>query len=265
MPRPVITLTTDFGLASSYVAQMKGVILGINPDATILDVTHDVPAQNVMAGAIALRDATRYFPEDSIHVAVVDPGVGSARRIAYAEIDKRHYLAPDNGLLSLLTRECPPARLIEVTRRELFRDTVSSTFHGRDIFAPVAARLSLGLNPGELGPPLPALTMLEWPSPVRESETITGRVTHVDGFGNAITNVHQSDLAALANGPLEVLVAGHVIAGTCTTYSYRPPGELIALVGSSGYLEVAIVNGSAAREIGLKIEDRVVVRRAGEV
>lgn len=254
MSRPIITLTTDFGLGSSYVAQMKGAILSICGDAEIVDITHAVPPQDILSGAITLRDATRHFPPGSIHIGVVDPGVGSTRQIIYLEANGQRYIGPDNGLFSLLDGIYPPAQLIAVTNRELCRAEVSATFHGRDIMAPVAAHLANGLNPSTLGPSISEMIRIEFPQPSREASWIRGRVLYCDSFGNAITNIAGSDLAAAADSPTrwEFEMGSRIVQGLSRTYADRASGEFIALVGSSGYLELSRVNGSAANTLGLR-------------
>ena len=244
---PIITLTTDFGTGSPYVAAMKGVILSINPEVTLVDLTHDVRPQDVRQGAMVLDDTTGYFPDGTIHVAVVDPGVGSERKIVYARIGKQQYLAPDNGLLSRLARRRPPAKIIAVSEPDYWLSPVSVTFHGRDIMAPVAARLSLGLEPEKLGPPLEKLVELDWPEPRVQPGKIEGEILHVDSFGNLISNIAVELLAdALGGAAASVFCAGHVIHGISTTYAEKPPSSLVALVGSSGRLELAVVGGTVA-------------------
>lgn len=258
----VITLTTDFGPDSPYVAQMKGVILGIHPAANIVDVTHSIRPQNVQQGAIVLRDVTRFFPAGTIHVAVVDPGVGTDRQIVYAEIAGGHYLAPDNGLLSLLTREVQPRQLVAVTNRVYFRDEISHTFHGRDIFAPVAAHLSLGVDPALLGPAMDKLVSLSWPEPKPLDDGVEGEIVDVDHFGNLMTNIAEQSLASLPvpRQRWEIQVAGRVIVGLSRTYGERSADEVIALVGSSGYLEIAQVGGNAVQQLAARVGDAVRVQ-----
>jgi S-adenosyl-L-methionine hydrolase (adenosine-forming) len=262
MNRPIITLTTDFGQSSSYVAQMKGVILGICPDATIVDITHAVPPQNIMAGAIALRDATPHFPSGTIHVAVVDPGVGTERRIIYVEAGGQRYVGPDNGLLCLVTRGTSAVRIIAVTNEALWRETVSHTFHGRDIMAPVAARLAMGLPPADLGQYAATMEEPRWPQAFKSGDTIHGSVTHIDSFGNAITNIPEAllDRSASPAPQWQVSVAGCMIQQISANYAQRRPGEFTALIGSSGYLEIAVVNGSATVGLDLRGGEEVVVK-----
>jgi S-adenosylmethionine hydrolase len=259
MPRPIVTLTTDFG-PSPYVAAMKGVILSINPEVQLVDVTHAIGPQDVRQGAIVLESVCRWFPPDSIHVAVVDPGVGSERRLLYGRFGEQHVLAPDNGLVSRLALVSPPSTIRAVTDRRFWLPVVSSTFHGRDILAPVAARLSLGLAPGELGPPLDDWVQLEWPEVSVSAGKITGVVEAIDSFGNLLTNITAD---ALAEVPRDERVAiacdEHETRGIFQTYSDQPAMTLIALVGSSGKLELAIVDESAAAMLGVKVGTPVVV------
>ncbi len=264
---PIITLLTDFGLGGSYVASMKGVVLSIQPAAVLVDITHCVGPQNVREAAWILAEATPRFPPGSIHVAVVDPGVGTDRAIAYAEIDGRHYIAPDNGLLSLLARRCPPTRLIRLENRSYWLPEVSHTFHGRDIMAPAAAHLSRGVDPGELGPPLERLVSLDWPRPHLEPRRIVGEIVWIDSFGNLITNIDRPTLLEHRLLPEMPGAVRPTIRCRDTTvdrivsaYAQAPPGTLVALVGSSGLLELAVVRGSAASRLGAHVGDPVVLQ-----
>lgn len=258
--RRIITLTTDFGASSTYVAAMKGVILSINPAAVIVDVSHGVEPQNIRQGALTLADATGWFPEHSIHVAVIDPGVGTARRIVYAEINKQHYVAPDNGLLSILVERHTPARVFAVENPQYWLPAVSLTFHGRDIMAPVAARLSMGLVPAKLGPPVDRLESIPWPAPAKGADSITGWIISVDSFGNLISNIEGELLLGLPAETLKRIRCGNrEIRGIVRTYGERPAGSLAALVGSSGRLEVAVVGGNAAAELKVGIDELVEV------
>jgi S-adenosyl-L-methionine hydrolase (adenosine-forming) len=243
-----ITLTTDFGAGSPYVAAMKGVMLGINPAVRLIDLSHEVSPQDVAHGAVLLAETTTWFSAGTIHVAVVDPGVGTARRLLYARIGDQNYLAPDNGLLSLLSKRTRPVRLVELANSEYWLPAVSNTFHGRDILAPVAGQLSLGLEPERLGPIVSDLITLDWPEPKVGDHRIDGAVRWVDHFGNLITNIPSSMLeSAGPQNSMRISCFGKQIHGTISSYGARKPGELTALVGSSGFLEIAVVNGSAAK------------------
>jgi S-adenosylmethionine hydrolase len=240
----LITLTTDFSSGSAYVAAMKGVMLATNPVVQLIDITHEIAPQNVRQGAIVLAEATSWFPAGAIHVAVIDPGVGTSRRMVYAKIGEQQYLAPDNGLLSLLAKRKQPTQVIELANKLLWRAEVSNTFHGRDILAPVAARLSLGLSPSELGPAIDDLQMLDWPEPKIGTRRIEGIVQWVDSFGNLVGNISRDALPQ--HGELQIRCAGREIRGVEQTYGNCAEESVIALVGSGGFLEIAVVNGSAA-------------------
>ncbi len=258
--RPLITLTTDFGEGSPYVAQMKGVILSLCREADIIDISHAIRSQDVRQGALALADATPRFPAGTIHVAVVDPGVGTSRRILYAEINEHRYIAPDNGLLSRLTASASASRLLAIENSKHWLPCRSHTFHGRDIMAPVAARLAAGLNPVELGPACESPVAIPWPT-VRQAEgQVHGEVLIVDSFGNAITNIEHTDLSTLDDpSSLVVRCAGRQIRGVVQTYAAAMTGELVALFDSQGRLEIAVVGGSAAAVLKLATGQPVVV------
>jgi S-adenosylmethionine hydrolase len=250
----LITLTTDFGPSSPYVAAMKGVILSINPQAQIVDLTHAVPPQDVRQGAIALAETAPLFPRWTLHVAVVDPGVGTQRRIAYARIGEHQYIAPDNGLLSLLACRAAPSMIRTLSQSQYWRESVSATFHGRDIMAPAAAHLSLGLNPELLGPPQIELIHLEWPEARAVPGRIEGCISAVDSFGNLITNITAEQLAEVPTGDQVRIECGdHETFGIFRAYAEQPEMTLIALIGSSGKLELAIVGDSAAVMLGEKV------------
>jgi S-adenosylmethionine hydrolase len=258
---PIITLTTDFGTGSPYVAAMKGVLLTLNPEVAIVDLTHDIPPQDVRAGAIALADVTPLFPAGTIHIAVVDPGVGTSRKIVYAEIGAQRYVCPDNGLLSRLASRENPSKLRCITAREWWRQPVAPTFHGRDVMAPVAAKLSLGLDPDELGPRLTELTTLDWPGAVKVANRIDGQVTAIDSFGNLVTNISREQLADVpTDESVTVACDDHETQGIFKTYGEQPPMTLIALIGSSDMLEIAIVEDSAQVMLGVRVGATVQVR-----
>lgn len=250
---PIITLLTDFGSVDPFAGIMKGVILGIAPHALLVDLTHCVPPQEVVPGALLLRSAVPYFPDGTIHVAVVDPGVGSSRRSLVIETARGLLIGPDNGLLSLaaasLGRGC--ARAIE--NRELMRPEVSSTFHGRDVFAPVAAHLACGLSPESVGPAVESIVELDLPLPQRDATEIRGAVIHVDVFGNLITNISADALSAFPANGLCVSLGQVLFTGVSSAYADVPAGAPLAIVGSWGMLEIAIRNGNAARTLGVGV------------
>jgi S-adenosylmethionine hydrolase len=250
---PIITLTTDFGPSNRYVAAMKGVILSINPRSTVVDLTHAVPPQDVRAGAIALAETAPFFPAETIHVAVVDPGVGGSRRIIYARIGPQHFVAPDNGLLSGLAARERPTKIVEISNPRLWLPGVSPTFHGRDIMAPVAARLSLGLAPDELGPPLDRLVEIPWPEAEKVANRIDGEVIEVDSFGNLITNITREMLSGVpTDESVTITCDEHETQGIFTTYSDQPVMTLVAVIGSGDRLELAIVDDNAAKMLGVR-------------
>ena len=263
---PVITLLTDYGVESTYPAQMKGVILGRCPQAVIVDVSHGVPPHDVRTAAFMLASAAPAFPEGTIHAAVVDPQVGSQRRILAAEAGGFIYLAPDNSLLTVVTHGgllqasgAGPVRIISVENRSFFRTEVSSTFHGRDIFAPVAAAIAGGVNIDDLGPPVADIERFDLPMPEQEGSRINGRVLYVDTFGNLTTNISGAMLAGCDGGRLEVRILGAVIRGLSRAYSDVPAGALLAYVGSAGLLELGVNRQSAATRLGAGVDTPVSV------
>lgn len=252
---PIVTLTTDFGEGSRYVAAMKGVIYSLAPDVTLVDLTHAVPPQDIAAGAMALEEMTCWFPAGTLHVAVVDPGVGSDRRLVYVEIGSQRYLCPDNGLLTCLAAREPPRKIVEVSNPALWAPTVSRTFHGRDILAPVAARLATGLPVDEVGATRQGGSLITIPLTRgrRVGQRIDGRVVEVDSFGNLITDITATDLADTPRDEsVTVTCDGHFTVGIYGAYSDQPEMTLIALIGSGGRLELAIVNDSAADMLGVR-------------
>jgi S-adenosylmethionine hydrolase len=260
MEQPLVTLTTDFGRDSSYVGQMKGVLLSGCPGASIHDLSHSIRPQHVREAAIFLADTTPWFSADTLHVAVVDPGVGTSRRIVYVECDRQRYLAPDNGLLSRVLLKAPPTRVISLKNRKYWRSEVSNTFHGRDIFASVAAHLCLGLDPTGLGPEVDDLQTLDWAIPTTTDQQIVGEVICVDSFGNLLTNITVDQL--VVRGPESERVVecqGRRITGVCNNYGNRTVGELIALFDSHLRLEIAVVNGNAAQQLDAREGTTVIV------
>jgi S-adenosylmethionine hydrolase len=250
----IITLTTDFGVGSQYAAVMKGVILSIAPTANIVDLSHNIPPQDIRQAAMFLDSVTDWFPPETIHVAVVDPGVGTDRAIIYARIGEQNYIAPDNGLLSRLAKRTPPSKLIRLAEPAYWLKNISNTFHGRDIMAPAAAHLALGLDPSQLGPPVDRLLMLDWP-PARVSPTrIDGMVVEIDSFGNLITNITVDMLAGRPTDRRACIVCNIFETwGIYQTYAQQPTGTLVALIGSSGRLELAIVRDNAAQHLGIGV------------
>lgn len=251
----IITLTTDFGLKDAYSGAMKGAILSVNPQARITEITHLVPPGNILEGAFILRDACPFFPPGTIHVCVVDPGVGGSRRPILVEAGGYLFIGPDNGVFSVVTGG-KALRVIELTNRKYFRTEVSNTFHGRDIFGPVAARLSLGAPQEEFGPEVQGMAGLDLPLPEKKEGRVTGQAIYIDSFGNIITNIEKADLAGKA---IEVEIKGRTIKGLSNTYSSVASGSLLALISSSGHLEIAVNSGSAAAALGVAAGERVKV------
>jgi len=256
----IITLTTDFGTGSPYVAALKGVILSINPAATVVDLTHTIPAQDVREAAIVLEDVADRFPEGTIHVVVVDPGVGTDRAIVYARVGRQQFIAPDNGVLSRVLARTPPDEIIRLENPDFWLEEVSSTFHGRDIMAPVAAHLSLGIDPRQLGLTHVPEGQLDWPQPVRRRDRVEGVVLRIDSFGNLVTNIAAGMLLGRpTDGRACVVCNIYETWGIYQTYGEQPRGTLIALIGSGGSLELAIVGESAAERLGIEPGTPVVV------
>ena len=239
---PLITLLTDFGTADYYVGAVKGVILSVNPDAVIVDITHEVPAQDIETGAFLLLAAYKTFPRGTVHVAVVDPGVGSTRRPIIVSAADQFFVGPDNGIFTYIE---PPHRAFHVTAEKHFRPDPSSTFHGRDIFAPVAAALSTGVSPEEFGPEINdevKLPSLETPL----------RIIHIDRFGNCVTNITRERFEGKS-----LSINGRPISALRKFYGEAPEGEIFAIWGSAGFLEISMNGGSAAKVLGAKPGDAV--------
>ncbi|PYQ07578.1 MAG: hypothetical protein DMF82_03585 [Acidobacteria bacterium] len=254
--RPNVALLTDFGSQDHYVGAVKGAVLAACREASVIDLTHDLPPHDVMAAAFSLAAARAAFPAGTTFLAVVDPGVGSARRALALEANGQRFVGPDNGIFTFVLAEQPSARIHEITNQGLFRAHVSATFHARDIFGPVAGRLAAGMDLAEVGPPLadPLRLVVERPRAVGPTEW-EGTVLHVDRFGNLITNFTQVELdAALATvegDPTDLVVAVEgMVLPLVRTYSDVCEGEACALAGSGGRLEVSVNRGSAARQLG---------------
>jgi S-adenosylmethionine hydrolase len=251
----IVTLLTDFGLRDYYVASVKGVMLGINPDLHFVDISHVIPPQDIRTASFTLGQAFPYFPPNTIHLAVVDPGVGTDRKALVASAGGHMFVAPDNGLLSHVLQAVEGAEVFEITADHYFRKPVSPTFHGRDIFAPVAAWISRDLPLRQFGPPLQNPVQLKIPSVQRVRDTLVqGAILAVDHFGNLVTNLKPEDVPAYnapARKPCKMLVAQHEITAFRRTFGEGSPGELFVVPGSTGYLEIVVQGGSAAKELSL--------------
>jgi S-adenosylmethionine hydrolase len=251
---PLITLTTDFGEASPYVAAMKGAILGINADARLVDLTHKIPPQDVRQAAYYLLNSIPFFPSSCIHVVVVDPGVGTGRSILLADWGRHQLLAPDNGCWTPLCRACgQPERVIRLTESRYWRQAVSPTFHGRDIFAPVAGWLSRGLEPTLLGPETTDWLRLDLPSPRKDADGWHGEVLFIDDFGNLITNIPGEALRQCKDRSVQVSVGDHQLTRRVRAYADAPRGSEVLLISSSDLLEIAVVDGNAAARLGCQV------------
>jgi S-adenosylmethionine hydrolase len=247
----IITLTTDFGERDPYVGMMKGVILSINPRALIVDITHGISPGSILEGSTIIKEAYRYFPSGTVHVGVVDPGVGGERRPIAAASKGHFFVGPDNGLFWPVIAADPLADVIHLTEKHYWMDTVSFTFHGRDIFAPVAAHLLGGTDLFLMGEKMDNPVALDYPLVRREQDRLVGEVIRVDHFGNLITNITKEDLAGfLSSEGLSVAIGGLTLTGIHTTYTDVSEGEPLALIGSSNVLEIAVNRGSARANLG---------------
>lgn len=263
---PIITLITDFGLRDTFIGVMKGVIWSISPNSHIVDLTHEIPAQRVMDGALAIAGAAPYFPAGTIHVCVVDPGVGTARRPMLAAIGNQYYIGPDNGLFSLLIKKAEdlttPPVYIALNKSRFWLPQVSNSFHGRDIFAPVAAHLANGVKLEELGDPFENPMLISIPLPQKTAEGWLGQIMQVDHFGNLVTNITREQLKPETG--VIISVKDTVINEVVATFGSKPVGELIAMLDSSGHLAISVVNGSAADRLGVKADEIVRLTLASE-
>jgi hypothetical protein len=257
----IITLITDFGTRDHYVAVMKGVILGIAPDVRIVDVTHEIEPHNVLDGAFVLQQTWYWYPPGTIHVVVVDPGVGSDRRVVLTQLGGHYVVAPDNGLMTLVARDRPDHTAFVLDHEAYFLPSVSSTFHGRDIMAPVAAHLARGIAPAEFGARADRLHLLSSVEPIPlPAGGFEGRVVYVDRFGNLVTNIGEPELSLLGDSveSWHVLINGLSIGPIRKTYAEVPEADALAVMGGSGLLEVAVNRGRALDRFGptdaLKIE-----------
>jgi S-adenosylmethionine hydrolase len=261
MSRPVIALLTDFGTRDHYAGTMKGVALGICPDATLVDITHEIGAHDVLAGALELAASYRYFPPGTIFLVVVDPGVGSARRGIAADAGEFKFVAPDNGVLTAVLDEHAPRRVVELSERRYARPSVSRTFEGRDRFAPAAAWLAKGVELTALGRPAGSIQRLEIPVPTTDGTRLAGEVVRVDRFGNLITNIDRRAFEGFADGSLEIRIGDRQVSRVVSTYADVPRGEVCALFGSTDRLEIAANGASAAGALGLSRGAPVTVAR----
>jgi S-adenosylmethionine hydrolase len=259
MPSKIITLTTDFGLKDPYPAEMKAAILSICPNAVIVDITHEIAKFNMRMGAYVLASAVPYFPKGSVHVAVVDPGVGTRRRPILIQTRQGFFVGPDNGLLVLAAEKQGIMRVHELANPRFMLPKVSNTFHGRDIFAPAAAHLLNGVKPAEFGPEIREAAKPEFANVTRRNGVLVGEVLHVDGFGNIITNINEKEVAqSHVKGAVNVELVGYKLKLKLgKAYGEAEPQEPLALIGSHGFLEISLNQGSAAEKFKTKPGDKI--------
>ena len=274
----IITLTTDLGLTDAYVATMKGVILGINPEAKLIDICHSIQPQNIRQAAFVLSTAYPFFPRGTIHMVIVDPEVGTERRAIILRTPSADFVAPDNGVLSYVIQQSlaksegrndkprqialqPDMEAVAITKPQFWRSPVSPTFHGRDIFAPVAARLSLGFPPIDFGEAINSVTVLPFPCPYQAVDgSLVGHILHIDSFGNLITNIKSTDLPQTKQA-ITIEVGNQLISGL--SHTYAEGRGLLALIGSSGYLEIALKDSSAYAFLNTKVGSEIRIRTGG--
>lgn len=251
MKRPVITLLTDFGSRDHYVAAMKGVMLGICPGAHLVDISHEIQPYAILEASYTLAQAWDCFPEGTVHLVVVDPGVGSARRPILAEAAGHRFVAPDNGVLTMVYDSVSKQKVREIEASRYFRKPVSQTFHGRDIFSPVAAQLALGLPSARLGKRIEDFVRLDFARPVKVGpDRWTGAILKIDRFGNVVTNFESEAWKRLARIPFALKFGTHTVSRIAPNYAAMPAGELFVIAGSAGYLEISMNRGSAADALG---------------
>lgn len=259
MPSKIATLTTDFGLKDPYVAEVKAAILSICPTAVIVDITHEISKFNTRMGAYMLASAALYFPKGSVHVAVVDPGVGTQRRPILIETKQGFFIGPDNGILVLAAEEQGILCIHELVNPKFMLPKVSSTFHGRDIFAPAAAHLLNGIKPEEFGPKIREATKPEFSKTKQKNGVLVGMVLHVDGFGNIITNISEKEVAQVhLKGAVRVELPRYKVKlKLCKAYGEAELKKPLALIGSHGFLEISVNQGNASTKFKVKPEDKI--------
>ncbi len=262
MTRPLVALMSDFGSRDHYAATMKGVVLQVCPEATLVDISHDIPPHDLQFAALELAAACKYFPAGSVFLVVVDPGVGSGRRGLAADIGDYRFVAPDNGVLTAVFQETPPKRVVELTERRYARPTVSRTFEGRDRFAPAAAWLAKGVQLSALGRPFNGYQELDIPVVQLEDERLTGVVLRIDRFGNLVTNIDRKNFDKFAaRGSIDIRVGEHAVGRLVETYTDIAESEICALFGGTEHLEIAANATSAMARLGVERGARVVVSR----
>ncbi len=259
-PCGLLTLLTDFGSSDGYVAAMKGIVYSTSPTIRVVDITHEVESQDVFRAAMILRQVAATFPVGTVHVAVVDPGVGTSRKPLAVESRGQFFVGPDNGVLALAAAE--PRRIHEITNAALMQPTLSDTFHGRDIFAPVAAHLACDTSLQDVGPALTTMKEIPVPLPVHHPEAIEAEVVYADRYGNLMLNVHADEIIGIDRASFITHIGGFVIEGLHITYGDVRVGELVVYIGSSGYIEVARREGNARHYLGAPHGTKVVLNHA---
>ena len=250
--RNIITLTTDFGLQDYYVSAMKAVILGIAPDVRLIDISHEIPSQDIMAGSWVLKNSSLLFPSGTVHLVVVDPGVGTDRNPVAVKVRDHYFVGPDNGIFSLITEE-HNYEAVKLDNDQFWREETSNTFHGRDIFAPVAAHLSRGEPLSELGSTIDELVTYRWAVPVADKDGVQGWVIHIDKFGNLVTNLSELLIdEVVGERDIKIYLGNTILDEIVSTFGAVPEGEPAAFIGSSGMLEIGINKGNAAEMLGVQ-------------
>ena len=265
MARPVIALLTDFGSRDHYAGTMKAAVLGVNPDVTLVDISHDIPPHDVLTASLELAASYKYFPQGTIFLVVVDPGVGSARRGIAVDTGDYRFVAPDNGVLTAVLKESPPRRAVELTERRYARPSVSKTFEGRDRFAPAAGWLAKGVDLSALGRPAGEIQQLAIPEASVAGDTLSGEVLRVDRFGNLVTNIDDRLFDKFSqSATIEISAGSHRIGRVVATYAEVGPEEVCALFGSTDHLEIAVNASSASERLGLTRGARVIIRKKAQ-
>ena len=258
---PIITLLTDFGSKDHYVASMKGVILNINPQCTLVDMTHEVRPHDIEEGAFILANTYSYFPKGTIHLSVVDPGVGGTRKPILLVTQNYYFIGPDNGLFTFVAQREKVKQVVVLTEKKYFLPKVSKTFHGRDLFAPVAAHLSLGIKPTALGYEINSLEKIGLQKPIVREGKLLGEIFHIDTFGNLVSNIDKEKLFRFIKGRPFVIRAGRIIIHSLKKgYGEGKKGEKIALIGSGGFLEISVREGNAQKILGVKRGDNIEIK-----
>jgi S-adenosylmethionine hydrolase len=263
MDRPIITLTTDFGLKDPYVAGIKAVVLDICPAATIVDISHEIEKFNIRMGAYILASASPYFPKGTIHVAVVDPGVGTKRKPILIQTKQAYFIGPDNGILSLAARNRDIEHIYEITNQNLMLAKISDTFHGRDLFAPTAAHLANGTPPADFGPQTRKIVTPDFTRVIRKKNTLIGEVLYIDSFGNIITNIDKKKLTSIKTRKTVNIKLGNtrLTIKLCRSYTEERPQKPLAIIGSHNFLEIAINQGNASKTLEVNVGEKVVLAR----